>query len=47
LAGPLFEKHASVYCGIDEYMQYSENFDEPRRVGVGDDVKMHQNTSDK
>ena len=26
LAGPDFEKHAAVYCGVDEYMQYSDRF---------------------
>jgi hypothetical protein len=24
LPGPLFEKHASVFCGVDEYMQYEQ-----------------------
>lgn len=30
LPGPLFEKHATVYCGYDEYMQYAV-----RGEGVG------------
>jgi hypothetical protein len=28
LAGPLFEKHSSIYCAIDEYMQYVVGTDE-------------------
>jgi hypothetical protein len=36
LPGPLFEKHASVFCGVDEYMQYEQQAAETvRGKGAG------------
>jgi hypothetical protein len=35
LPGPLFEKHASVYCGVDEYMQYETTTTTTRGKSAG------------
>lgn len=45
LSGPTFEKHATVYCGIDEYMQYVEQQGGESGEGVRNKVcfKTHQN----
>lgn len=37
LSGPLFEKHAAVYCGVDEYMQY-KSCDERLKRSSGESV---------
>jgi hypothetical protein len=53
LAGPEFEKHTSVYCGIDKYMQYkveskSAEFSAEEGVGlINQDSELNSTTVKK